>query len=80
MIAQGLGRMNTCTRRKLDCIAAVLITAVAGCGDDFVHPTFPDPTPDLAWQLHATYGSVKSLWGDPSGEKRRRDVVSSTVS
>ena len=67
MIAQSLVR--TIKRgRKLDCIAALLITAVSGCGDDVVHPTFPEPTPDIAWQLSAAYGGVYSIWGDSSGE------------
>ena len=64
MIAQLL-RTNR-KSRKLGCIAAALIAAVAGCGDDVVHPSFPEPTP--AWQLSATYGGVYSIWGDPSGE------------
>ena len=67
MIARGFGSTNTRRRRKLDCIGAMLITAVAGCGDDFPHPIGPDPTPDLTWQLSAT-GPVRSIWGDPSGE------------
>ena len=69
MLAQGLAFPNKRRSRKLDCLAAALITAVAGCGVD--HPTFPEPTPDLAWQLNATYSDgygVRSIWGDPSGE------------
>src|SRR5215510_8457315 len=54
----------------MDCMAAVLLTAVAGCGDESHLPTSPDSTTDPTWQLVATTGSVSvsSIWGDPSGE------------
>jgi hypothetical protein len=68
MLAQGLVRPNKRGRRELDCIAAALIIAVAGCGDDLVHPLFPDSTRSLGWQLSATTQWVRSIWGDRSGE------------
>jgi len=53
----------------MDCMAAVLLVAVAGCGDEFAFPTSPDPRTDSTWQLAATVSvGVSSIWGDPSGE------------
>jgi hypothetical protein len=72
VITQGLGSTNVDRRRRIDCVAAVLLAALASCGDEFALPTSPDLTTAPTWELVAmateSSVSVSSIWGDPSGE------------
>ena len=54
--------------RILPCLVISLLAAMTfGCGENFMPPTHPEPTAD-SFELQATTGWVRSIWGDPSGQ------------